>query len=457
MRAPVQLSEQSLFGYLASTRLPVVSSLSLLIGWLSLAFSIAALGYAALCLVQFGADGLWTAKLSWSGALPGLIAGPLCFLAWWQWRHQHLHRAATVLFFAMFTFTVLSNWPRGALSPAYYLHPLLALLATTCLGVIAGLLMTLGAVGVLLLVPLVGVDASLDALPHAWNHAVSLAALTLASALAGAILNRLVFMLLAASESQRRKNFEAVRALRHRERLLRHALRVETIGDLATMVCHQLRNAFQVLQGHTMLARTSDEEDRERRLLAIEQTLDQSVPLLDQLMRMAHPDDGTTISCELADLLREFQEQARIVLPQCIDLRCEISDDISSGALLNPDGLAHVLWNLVINAKQAIENDGVISLRCGSDSHHVWVEVADSGAGMSEETRARIFDPYFTTKPAGQGTGLGLVAVERFVRASSGTIQVESEAGRGTTFRMRFPLAAGRRAPEDELAARDAG
>ncbi|MGK0264140.1 MAG: two-component system NtrC family sensor kinase, partial [Planctomycetota bacterium] len=86
-----------------------------------------------------------------------------------------------------------------------------------------------------------------------------------------------------------------------------------------------------------------------------------------------------------------------------------------------------------------------ITLRCGSDRHQVWIEVADTGGGMPTAVQDRIFDPYFTTKPIGQGTGLGLTAVARFVRGSNGLIQVESEAGRGTTFRMRFPRATGLR------------
>jgi signal transduction histidine kinase len=273
-----------------------------------------------------------------------------------------------------------------------------------------------------------------------WLHATSLAAVTLASALAGAILNRLVFMALITAESQRRKNFESSRALRYREKLLRHALRVETVGDLAGMVCHQLRNVFQVLTGHVTIGGMSDDVERIHRLALIEDTLEQARPLLDQLMRLAHPDDGTTISTDVANVLRHFREQARLVLPDSIQVTCEVPEEVPA-VLLNPHGLVHALWNLVINAKQAIAGDGAITLRCGSDRHQVWIEVADTGCGMSKEVQQRIFDPYFTTKPPGQGTGLGLTAVARFVRASSGLIQVESEAQRGTTFRLRFPRA----------------
>lgn len=432
-----------MFGFLTSTRLPVVSSLALLIRWVSLALVVAATIYGCVCLLLFE-DSFWTVDLPWSGAFPALASAPLFFAAWMGWRRQRLQHAATLLFIALFTLTILANWPRGAFSPAWYVHPVLALLATTCLGVIVGLTLTMAAVTTLLLATWMhpGQDIGPLQLPDAWVHAISLTAVTLASALAGAIINRLVFMALMTAERQRRKNFDASRALRHREKLLRHALRVETVGDLAGLVCHQLRNAFQVLFGHVTLASMAGDEERQRRLALIEKTLQQSQPLLDQLMRMAHPDEGTAMSCDLSEILRQFHQQACLVLPGSVQVTCEAPQEVPA-VLLNPHGMLHALWNLVINAKQAIDGEGAITLRCGSDRHQVWVEVADTGGGMPHEVQERIFDPYFTTKPIGQGTGLGLTAVARFVRGSNGLIQVESEAGRGTTFRMRFPRASG--------------
>jgi signal transduction histidine kinase len=137
-------------------------------------------------------------------------------------------------------------------------------------------------------------------------------------------------------------------------------------------------------------------------------------------------------------VLRRFEAQARLVLTGNIRLRTQISD-APLRVLLNQRGLVHALWNLVINARQAIRGEGEITLRCGGDRRQVWLEVQDTGCGIPADVQLRIFDPYFTTKPPGQGTGLGLTAVDRFVRSSNGTIEVQSEVGRGTTFHLRFP------------------
>jgi len=439
VRVPIRMSQESLFGFLTSTRLPVVSSFAAVIRWISLGLGIAGVLHAGYCLLAWD-DGWWSASLPWSGALPALVSSPLFLVAWWYWRQKRLQRAATTLFVALFALSILANWPRGTFSPAWYLHPFLSLLATMCLGVIPGLTLTLLAVTALLVSGMRSTAA--EALPtDLWVHATSLASVTLASALAGAIANRLVFMALLTAESQRRKTFESSRALRHREKLLRHALRVETIGDLAGMVCHQLRNTFQVLLGHVTLGGMADDAERVRRLGMIERTLDETRPLLDQLMFMAHPDEGTTTRCDLVSVLQHFHEQARLVIPKSIELECSVPDEPQL-VMLNPRGLAHALWNLVINARQAIQSEGRITLRCVGSKHQVWIEVGDTGSGIPKELHERIFDPYFTTKPPGQGTGLGLTAVARFVRGSNGVVHVESEPGHGATFRLQFPRAA---------------
>jgi two-component system, sporulation sensor kinase E len=100
--------------------------------------------------------------------------------------------------------------------------------------------------------------------------------------------------------------------------------------------------------------------------------------------------------------------------------------------------LQQVLVNLVKNAMQAMTKGGILTLRTGAGSDGVWVSVADTGGGIPQEQINRIFDPFFTTKK--KGTGLGLMIVQRIVRAHGGRIELESDLGRGSTFRVWLPL-----------------
>jgi signal transduction histidine kinase len=95
--------------------------------------------------------------------------------------------------------------------------------------------------------------------------------------------------------------------------------------------------------------------------------------------------------------------------------------------------------NLLINAAQAIEGNGRITVRTGQDEESVWVEVEDTGKGIRPEHRDRIFDPFFTTKPVGTGTGLGLSISYGIVRKQGGRIDVHTEVGKGSTFRVVLP------------------
>ena len=106
----------------------------------------------------------------------------------------------------------------------------------------------------------------------------------------------------------------------------------------------------------------------------------------------------------------------------------------------HPSEINQVFMNLLINAGQAIAERGTITLATGLDGEEVWVSVADSGCGIPEESLARIFDPFYTTKPIGRGTGLGLAICYTIIAKHHGRIEVSSRPGFGSTFRVVLPV-----------------
>ena len=109
-----------------------------------------------------------------------------------------------------------------------------------------------------------------------------------------------------------------------------------------------------------------------------------------------------------------------------------------AGAQIDAAQMQQVLVNLVKNAVQAMTTGGSLTLQTGETSDGIWVSVADTGGGIPEEQINRIFEPFYTTKK--KGTGLGLMIVQRIVRAHNGRIELESHEGQGTTFRIWLPL-----------------
>lgn len=105
-----------------------------------------------------------------------------------------------------------------------------------------------------------------------------------------------------------------------------------------------------------------------------------------------------------------------------------------------PHQLNQVFMNLLVNAAHAIEQDGTITVRTGTENNAVWVEVSDTGKGIAPDHISKIFDPFFTTKPVGKGTGLGLSVSYNIIKKHHGEIRVDSRQGEGTTFRIVLPV-----------------
>lgn len=223
-------------------------------------------------------------------------------------------------------------------------------------------------------------------------------------------------------------------------------MRIATIGEMTGMVVHQLRNKFQIVQGHVSLGLRAEATEKDQRLEQIRSAVQAASHVVEQLLNLAHPGEGAPRLVDLVGECRAFADSVRLILPSSIRLDV----DFPLGSLwvtVAPEELADALLNLVINAKQAMRS-GTIAIRVVMHGEHdVAVTVADDGPGLPEHVRANLFTPFLTTKPKGQGTGLGLVAVDRFVRTNGGRISVESEAGHGTAFHMVFP-----RTPEEPAA-----
>jgi PAS domain S-box-containing protein len=143
------------------------------------------------------------------------------------------------------------------------------------------------------------------------------------------------------------------------------------------------------------------------------------------------------------DLNAELESSLRIVSFE-LKYKCEVTRDLAPLPPItgHPSQLAQVFINLLVNAAQAIETRGTIHIRTRPEANEVRVDISDTGNGMTAETRARLFQPFFTTKPRGQGTGMGLSISHDIISRHGGRIEVQSEPGRGTTFSIFLPVTA---------------
>ncbi len=228
---------------------------------------------------------------------------------------------------------------------------------------------------------------------------------------------------------------------KEREELLHRALRLETVGGMAGLVAHQLRNHLHVIGGDAALGQTDAIEAKDRRFAKIQHEIDETNGLLEQMLDLSHPANGALRRVDLTEVCSSFARRVRGILPASIRLTHAFSR-VAVLVDVDPIGLQHALLNLVLNAREAMPAGGTLSLDvCGKDGCGA-VTVRDTGVGIPDAQQRLVFEPYFTTKPRGRGTGLGLAAVARFVKANGGRVAVASREGEGAEFSLFFPIAA---------------
>ena len=230
---------------------------------------------------------------------------------------------------------------------------------------------------------------------------------------------------------------------RRLEEQLRQSQKMEVVGTLAGGVAHDFNNLLQAMLSHVQLLQqqVTDSARVAEMGRELEHHIDRGASLTRQLLVFSRR--GTT-KPERLDL-NEAIRDATNLLRRLVRANIALSTDLGNERLLvevDRGQLQQVLMNLTLNASDAMPGGGTLIIRTGSLGHHeVSLSVEDTGHGIPEENRKRIFEPFFTTKEPGRGTGLGLSVVQGIVVSHGGRIEVTSEVGRGSIFRVFLPRA----------------
>jgi signal transduction histidine kinase/ActR/RegA family two-component response regulator len=245
---------------------------------------------------------------------------------------------------------------------------------------------------------------------------------------------------------------------RQAEDALRQAQKMEAVGQLTGGVAHDFNNLLLVIMGNLELLgqAVADDERLSRFVATAYKGATRGAQLTSQLLafarrQMLHPERRP-----INELIREFDVLVSRMLGETI--RVAFTLDPAAGACeIDPAQFGSALLNLVVNARDAMPDGGDLTIRSSNltlDAHsaslfadaqpgqYVVVEVSDTGTGMSADVMERVTEPFFTTKEAGRGTGLGLSQVYGFVRQSGGFLAIESTIGKGTTIRIYLPRVA---------------
>ena len=225
------------------------------------------------------------------------------------------------------------------------------------------------------------------------------------------------------------------------EAQLRQAQKLEAIGQLASGVAHDFNNIFTVVMGSLERAANKIDE-REQVLTALHNAFEASKraeTLTGKLLSFAREREMVIEPHDLNLLLREFVSLIASNLGEGTELVAKI-DDQPLTIDIDRSQLEVALVNLAINARDAMPAGGVLTIDCLQPSPaEIAVRISDTGVGMDPSTLERATEPFFTTKPVGRGTGLGLSQVYGFARQAGGSLSIESETDKGTTVTLVLP------------------
>ncbi|MCE5246589.1 CHASE domain-containing protein [bacterium] len=277
------------------------------------------------------------------------------------------------------------------------------------------------------------------------------AGLPLAVTVAGMVVGLVFFALMLGQVRARAAAERAHEELARSEAALRQAQKMEAVGRLAGGVAHDFNNVLTAISGYSELLLGDFAPGDPRRLYAeeIRRAGQRAAAFTRQLLAFGRRQVLAPRVVDLNAVVAQLHGLLRRLIPE--NIAVEFAPDLSLGHVRVDEGrLAQAIVNLAVNARDAMPNGGRLRLTTrnvetppatpeGAPERWVELAVSDNGCGMPPDVREHVFEPFFTTKARGKGTGLGLATVYGIVVQSGGRIDVESEPGRGATFRLLFP------------------
>jgi signal transduction histidine kinase len=238
---------------------------------------------------------------------------------------------------------------------------------------------------------------------------------------------------------------QRTKALEQAQEILLRTERMNALALMGAGLAHDLNNLLGVIKNSAELAVMDLEEQGQavtRDLTRIVTAADRAARLTGRLMGFVRRESEELSLLDAVREIREMESMLRLLVPHSVSLHLEFPAEHGVPVRSSKLRLEQMLVNLVANAGGAMPEGGRLTIFAGSDpagTELTLIEVADTGIGMSPEVLERIFDPFFTTKPSGQGVGLGLPSLKAMVEADGGRLEVASEPGRGSRFRILLP------------------
>ena len=253
--------------------------------------------------------------------------------------------------------------------------------------------------------------------------------------------------------------------IREKEEQLRQAVKMEGIGRLAGGIAHDFNNMMAIIRGYAdLLAKSVSDEQQQEDVGKIRTAAGRAAGLTKQLLAFSRRQVVQPRTIQLNDVILGMDSMLRRVIGEDVELNTVAAKRLWP-VTADPAQIEQVILNLVVNAREAMPDGGKLTIRTANATlgrsraarlpdvapgKYAVLSVSDTGVGMTDEVKAHVFEPFFTTKEVGEGTGLGLATCYGIIKQNDGHIEVESEPGKGATFRLYLPRS---RAPAEKAGA----